>query len=357
MRTLSFGDRGIEVSDVQRRLYALGYDLGDEGADGFFGAKTETALRAFQQRRGLLFDGVLGPNTWRELVEAGYAIGDRLLYLRVPPFRGDDVLALQVKLNLLGFNAGPERGVFDQRVAHAVRDFQRNAGLPPDGVVGEATLHMLEALRKAETGREGKKIPERDEGFVEARYLTGQVVVVDPGHGGSDPGVIGRHGLLEKDYSLRVGLRLAQLLRAEGCRVRLTRERDETLDPYARAEIADVLNADYFIAIHLAADPSPLARGAACYYFERNHYYSEHGQKLADYIGAELATAGLPFVGSLGRNYAVLREQRGIAVVVEPLFATNPADAAIAMQPGHADALAGAILDGLSAYLARSNTC
>ena len=89
---LSLGDRGKEVIDVQQRLCALGFELGDEGVDGFFGRRTQAALRAFQQRRGLLVDGVVGANTWRELVEAGYELGDRLLYLRVPPFRGDDVL-------------------------------------------------------------------------------------------------------------------------------------------------------------------------------------------------------------------------------------------------------------------------
>ena len=105
MRTLTLGDRGKEVTDVQQRLHALGYELGNEGLDGFLGPRSQLALRAFQQERGLLADGVLGANTWRELVEAGYALGDRLLYLRMPNFRGDDVLALQVKLNLFGFNA------------------------------------------------------------------------------------------------------------------------------------------------------------------------------------------------------------------------------------------------------------
>ena len=173
MRNLSRGDRGKEVLDVQTRLRGQGFELGREGVDGFFGPGTELAVRSFQQRRGLLVDGVVGANTWRELVEAGYSLGDRLLYLREPPFRGDDVLALQVKLNLLGFNAGAERGVHDDDVERAVLDFQRNAGLPPDGIVGESTIVKFEALRKAESGREGKKIPERDGGYVQAPQPAG----------------------------------------------------------------------------------------------------------------------------------------------------------------------------------------
>ena len=354
MRTLSLGDRGKEVIDVQQRLFALGFDLGGEGLDGFLGRRTQAALRAFQQRRGLIVDGSVEANTWRELVEAGYEIGERLLYLRVPPFRGDDVLGLQVKLNLLGFNAGPERGIFDQAVDHAVKEFQRNAGLQPDGVVGEATLAMLDAVRKAESGREGKKIPERDEGFVAARALTGQTVVIDPGHGGADYGVIGARGLREKDYTLALGLRLAQLLRAEGCRVRLTRDKDERMGVYARAEAADAARTDFFLSLHLAGHQSPDAHGAACYYFERNHYFSEHGLRLAGCLGSRLAELGLRAVPPMGRNYAVLREPRAISVVVEPLFVSHPADEVLALRADHSDRMAGALLAGLSDYLLRS---
>ena len=192
MRNLTLGDRGREVSDVQKRLRAQGFVLGNEGVDGFYGPSTRVAVCAFQQRRGLLVDGEVGDNTWRELVETGYELGDRLLYLREPQFRGDDVLALQVKLNLLGFNAGPERGVHDEDVEGAVLDFQRNAGLLADGIVGPTTLRKLEALRKAESGREGKKIPDRHGGRVAARTLAGQVVAVDAGHGGADTGIVSR---------------------------------------------------------------------------------------------------------------------------------------------------------------------
>ena len=145
MRNLSRGDRGKEVLDVQTRLRGQGFELGREGVDGFFGPSTALAVRSFQQRRGLLADGLVGANTWRELVEAGYSLGDRLLYLREPPFRGDDVLALQVKLNLLGFNAGAERGVHDGDVERGVLDFQRNAGLIADASIWRDILVVLQA--------------------------------------------------------------------------------------------------------------------------------------------------------------------------------------------------------------------
>jgi N-acetylmuramoyl-L-alanine amidase len=353
VRDLSRGDRGKEVLDVQTRLRGQGFELGREGVDGFFGPHTETAVLSFQQERGLLADGRVGANTWREMVESGYALGDRLLYLREPPFRGDDVLQLQVKLNLLGFNAGPERGVHDEEVERAVLDFQRNAGLPPDGIVGESTLRKLEAVRKAESGREGKKIPERDRGYSAACSLTGRSVTIDPGHGGADAGVVSAQGLAEKDVALALGLRLAELLRAEGCRVQLTREADERVPLYARAEAANGVASDFFLSLHCNQAPSPAACGAAGYYFQRSHYYSEHGRRLAGSIGARMEAAGVPWVGRFGRNFALLREARGIALMVEPLFLTSPEDEALARRPEHIERLARALAGGFADYLAR----
>jgi N-acetylmuramoyl-L-alanine amidase len=354
MRTLTLGDRGKEVSDVQKRLHARGFELGSEGVDGFFGPRTQAALRAFQQERGLLVDGVLGANAWRELVEAGYAPGDRLLYLRMPNLRGDDVLALQVKLNLLGFNAGPERGIFDARTEHAVIDFQRNAGLPLDGIVGDDTLRKLDALRKAESGREGKKIPDRDEGFVPHDTLAGQTVVIDPGHGGQDKGVVSPGGLVEKDLTLAAGLRLAELLRAEGVRVALTRDSDQTVPLYVRTTAADAAQAQYLLSLHFNAHETPVAAGTVCSYFQRSHYYSEHGARLADYLGESVGRLTWGFIASVGRNYAVLREPEAIAVLVEPLFLTNPEEEALAASPAFVERFADALVAGLAAYVARA---
>jgi N-acetylmuramoyl-L-alanine amidase len=354
MRTLKLGDRGKEVADVQTRLHGLGHELGSEGVDGFFGPKTVAALKAFQQQRLLLVDGVLGANTWRELVEAGYSLGERLLYLRVPNFRGDDVLALQVKLNLLGFDAGPERGIFDDDVERAIIEFQRNAGLTADGTVGENTLRTLDVLRKAERGRESKKIPDRDEGYVPPGTLAGKLVVLDPGHGGRDEGVTSPSGRREKDFTLALAVRLAELLRAEGSRVVLTRSVDEWVPLYDRPERANEVGAEYLISLHANADASPAAAGAACYFFQRSHYYSEKGERLAAYLGDRLAAAGTRYLGSFGRNYAVLREPHAIAVLVEPLFLTNEAEDTAVRRPDGIERLANALLSGLAGYVSRA---
>src|SRR5437868_1825437 len=73
MRTIRAGDSGDDVRDVQRRLVGMGSTLPADELMGLFGESTEKAVRAFQQRRALLVDGIVGSETWEELVEAGFA--------------------------------------------------------------------------------------------------------------------------------------------------------------------------------------------------------------------------------------------------------------------------------------------
>ena len=105
--------------------------------DGVFGDATRAAVEAFQHLRGLRVDGVCGEQTWNTLVEAGLRLGDRFLYRRTPMQRGDDVADLQLRLSTLGFDTGRVDGIFGDATSRALAEFQRNAGLPVDGIAGE----------------------------------------------------------------------------------------------------------------------------------------------------------------------------------------------------------------------------
>ena len=100
MRLYRIGDEGEPVRDIQGRLIALGYDTAPDPM-GSFGHATVVAVQGFQAGRGLPADGIVGPDTWRALVRAGYSLGDRMLYHRIPMMRGDDVAELQRQLNAL----------------------------------------------------------------------------------------------------------------------------------------------------------------------------------------------------------------------------------------------------------------
>ncbi len=155
MRPIRQGDRGSAVEDVQRRLLALGYDLGPTGVDGVFLGTTRSAVQSFQRGLGLAEDGNVGDETWSALVDATFALGDRMLYLRSPLFHGHDVEVLQRALNTLGFGCGEPDGIFGRYSERAVRDFQQSSGLPADGIVGADTVRAILNLKHVWLGKEG----------------------------------------------------------------------------------------------------------------------------------------------------------------------------------------------------------
>ncbi len=92
-------------------------------------------------------------------------------------------------------------------------------------------------------------------------------IVIDPGHGGHDPGAVGPSGLQEKDVVLSVGLKLRELLKDElGLDVVMTRSTDIFIPLEERTAIANKVNADLFLSVHANAAPNRLAAGIETYY-------------------------------------------------------------------------------------------
>ncbi len=154
MNPIALHDSGDAVQDVQHRLFALGYDLGPKGIDGQFGPITRDAVHAFRLDECLGGDDVIDDAAWEVLVDATYVSGDRTLYLRLPNFHGRDVREMQRALTVLGFAAGPIDGVFGALTETAVREFQRNIGVPPDGIAGPWTFDAITRLRHSWEGKE-----------------------------------------------------------------------------------------------------------------------------------------------------------------------------------------------------------
>lgn len=152
METIRKGDNGVAVEDVQRRLVVAGV-LSDDAVDGVYGDATADAVRQFR-KQSLLEDGdEIDEKTWAALVDASYSIGDRTLYLRMPYFHGHDVLELQQALGALGFHSGQDDGIFGAHTEDAVRRFQRNMGLPSDGIVGAYTFECIQNLHHSWEGK------------------------------------------------------------------------------------------------------------------------------------------------------------------------------------------------------------
>ena len=354
MRAVASGDRGKQVVDIQTRLAALGHHLGNEGADGFFGPNTEKAIRAFQQGRLLVADGAVEDNCWTELVEAGHQPGERLLYLRVPYMRGDDVLSVQRRLDELGFDSGPVDGIFSPALEIAVTEFQRNTGLNVDGIVGETTLDRLRILKKIAQEDQAGSIPDRMNGYVRGRSLSELRVSIDPAHGGPDEGSLGGDGVPEKDVNLALAVRLAEVLKEGGAQIHLLRDADVSLPLYDRTEAASAWEPDIHICIHHSVNSSPQAQGAAAYYFGNGVYESRGGKRLAGYLvdalSRELDRVDLH---KHGRNYACLREVKPLAVMIEPGYLSHPEEGPSLTDPDTIAKEAVAVCHGIEAYLAR----
>ena len=123
MRSIRRGETGPAVAEIRSILVAL--DLLEPAASGgdVFDDATETAVRAFQQSRGVGVDGLVGDETWRALDGARWNLGDRALYHSVPtPLAGEDVRALQERLLEMGFDSGRADGMYGVRTARAASD-------------------------------------------------------------------------------------------------------------------------------------------------------------------------------------------------------------------------------------------
>lgn len=332
-----------EILDIQGRLRALGFHIQDE--PGTFGPATKNAVSAFQQQRFLLVDGIVGPQTWHALVEASWRLGDRVLYLKRPYMRGDDVAALQRSINALGFDAGREDGIFGPLAYAAIRAFQKEYGIPEDGIYGFATHAALSGLR---VDRPGTTAGIREDlRHRHGRGLEGELIVIDPGHGGDDLGVVGRGGLTEAETCWDLGAMIANRLARYGAKVRFSRQEPEAPDDSERARRANELDADLVLSVHLNSHEEPNADGSSTYHFVT----SRAGEALADSIQSQLVKdLGCRDCRTHARSYTILRETRAPAVIIEPAFITNPKEEELLARHDHRVALADAVVDGVRSY-------
>jgi N-acetylmuramoyl-L-alanine amidase len=334
------GARGEDVRDVQHRLLGAGMRIEPDELDGSFGASTEAALREFQRARGLPPDGILGPDTWGQLVEAGYRLGDRTLYLRSPAFRGDDVRELQRMLNALGFDAGKEDGIFGPRTDRGLREFQRNVGSAVDGIVGLDTVHAITRYRPAVGAPSRAVVREGEAARGPGLALGGSTIAIDPDRIDAD----------ELDLALAIASELSEELTRLGARPLLLRKGSELAPVDERIRRANAGNAAALISIAVGSGEQ-VERGSACFHYGTPTTHSPMGRRLAESIQhALLRRLGLLDGGLHPRSIAILRETRMPAARIEPAVALDELDASRIGEPAFAGDVARAIADGVIAF-------
>lgn len=238
--------------------------------------------------------------------------------------------------------------------------------------------------RKGEVGRPGSD-PKRS-----LPYRQVHKVVIDPGHGGRDPGATGVGRVREKDINLKLAKRLASQLEARGFEVVLTRNDDRYLDLEERTVLAESAGGDIFVSIHANASPRKRTRGIEIYYLDEDHErhtldvaarenavprsqldslqrtlaklrVSEtggHSETLARYVHKDVIaglathrrTRSVPDLGVKKGPFYVLFLSSMPSILVEAGFLTNRDDARLLKSDVYLDLLATKMADGLVRY-------
>ncbi|MEV8436290.1 N-acetylmuramoyl-L-alanine amidase [Actinosynnema sp. NPDC051121] len=345
MLLLRRGDFGPDVAEVRATLTKLGL-LSDPQPSQVFDLPVEHAVRAFQQQRGLITDGIVGPATYRALRDATYRLGDRpLAFLMAQPVTGDDVFALQERLLELGYDAGRPNGEFGQQTEQALRSFQRDYGLIVDGMCGPDTVRALRQLQPKVRGGRPVFLREQERVRRAGPRLSGKRIIIDPGHGGEDRGVV-VDGVSEADVMLDLARLLEGKMAATGMEALLTRGPNHNPDEGERARFANEAGADLILSLHSDRNSSPLASGVATFHFGTgNGTSSTVGEALAGFIQREIvARTGLLDCRTHPKTWDMLRMTRCTAVRVEVGYLTNPGDRQRLANPSFRDVVAEGIL-------------
>ncbi|MEV7046464.1 N-acetylmuramoyl-L-alanine amidase [Amycolatopsis sp. NPDC051061] len=349
MRVLRRGDAGPDVAEIRSILAGMNLLPPVTGTDDYdtFDVAVENAVRAFQQSRGLMTDGLVGPATFQALKGASYHLGSRLLsYSIAAPVHGDDVFTLQERLTELGFDAGRPDGYFGSSTERALKTFQRDMRLSPDGMCGPATIRELHRL-SSPRARGGRPVFLREQEQVRQAgpRLRGKRIVIDPGHGGDDLGVVAG-GLREADIAWDLARRLEGRMKATGMEALISRGPNHSPTELERAKFANDAGADLFLSLHSDKNPSPRAQGVASFHFGTgNGTTSTVGELLAGFIQREVAArTGLQDNRTHYKSWDIFTRTRCPAVRVEIGYLTSPDDARKLGDPAFRDIVAEGIL-------------
>lgn len=187
------------------------------------------------------------------------------------------------------------------------------------------------------------------------------VIVIDPGHGGYDPGATTKQGVYEKEINLQIAARVERILKPGGIKVLLTRDEDEDYVPSGvkgkeskkqmdlnyRIAMAKQASADIFVSLHVNATTGAIKSGAETFY----HFKSEQGKRLAEVIQSELIKVpGMNRRIAKPGDFYIINNTAMPAVLVELGYINNAAELQKLKQPWYQEQLAHAVAKGIANY-------
>jgi N-acetylmuramoyl-L-alanine amidase len=321
--SLHLGDSGDAVSILSNTLQRLGLL---HASTSLFTIEVESAVKAFQQSRGLTVTGVVDEQTSQTLEEARWKLGDRTLSLTLPKLmRGDDVAQLQSRLSELGFNCGRVDGIFGPLTEKAVQEFQKSAGIKVDGRCGASTVMSMMRLMKVVSGGAPAQLREQVAREGRGPALAGKVIVLDPGSQCADPAI-----------TFDIAQRLEGRLIALGVTVFLTRSASTNPTDQERIDRANNTGADLVISFAIDTYKNENAHGVATYYYgaDAHGVHSVVGERFATLVQREItARTDLSNCRTHAKTWDLLRRTKAPTVRIDLGYASNPGDASRLQDP------------------------
>src|SRR5699024_4264004 len=188
--------------------------------------------------------------------------------------------------------------------------------------------------------------------WVHSNFVDGEkgTIVIDAGHGGSDPGASG-NGLKEKDITLDVSKRVKKMLESDGYTVVMTRTKDESVTLKNRTDLANEINADLFISIHVNSCGSCGATGIETWWYNKGHKPNE-SKKLAQALQEEvIKETNAKNRNTKNGNLHVNRESKMPSSLVEIGFIDDKKEANNLKKSSYKNSIAKGIVKGINKYL------
>ena len=310
------GDRGDVVTAVTNTLHRLGLIAAPTDT---FTEEVASAVRAFQQERGLRVTGEIDLGTHAAIEEARWKLGDRSLVVDSPLMRGDDVATLQSRLIDMGFNPGRVDGIYGLITEKAVKEFQKSVGVTIDGICGPGTVMSLMRLMRTVTG--GAPTQLRDQAVREKRgpALADKVIVLDPSS---------RADIAEIVYD--IAQKIEGRLIALGVTVFLSRSATAKPNESERITLSNSTDADLVISLSIDKYKNVSAEGLSTYFYgsELHGIHSIVGERFATIVQRELvARTDLLNARTHAKTWDLLRLTKAPTVLLELGYNTNPKDA------------------------------
>lgn len=335
----------------------------------YFDETLDGALRTFQQNKGLIVDGVLGPETETALTQAQYTLGDRPLYYDAEhSLRGEDVERIQANLSRLGFYYGHLNGVFCRKTHYAVVELQQNLGLEPNGVVDFETMAALARINKNITSSKAYSLRDYHRLEQATNALKQRVIILLPGDASgqvTSPRAPEQFTADQEQITTDVALRTYELLDNVGASPvvlgpgnHMTRSGKPVRAVESKAASTEGHPDALVLTLHCDWNTSHSANGVATYYWGNQdgaETYSPIGETAARYILKELVSrTGAQDLGCHARQWELLRYSNAPTVWIDLGYLSNTSERANFENPEHRERLAESILCALQRMYVQS---